>query len=438
MKKLLQNRKIFIGLCVFIGILLVSSIVVPFIFAKQNPNLPLEDRNWFGPIYYGVCLAVSFICIIIYSSFYKKINIWALLSFISIFVANIGYLSLSLSNDISKAILANEIAYLGNVFLLPLLFMTIANICKINIKRPYIHLLFAVAAVMFVYSLTQGHLNLFYVDAKFEMQNGFVRIVKEYGPLHTVYVIYIVIMMLLNIGIAIFAFFNKKTPSVFCTILILVMGLINVILWLVERLLPYTIEYIAASFVLTEIGLLFIYKYLEKRGAFDFCNITFNLIDEDNPNEKLSITVNDVSTGSFHIDNVSNELLLISEEEFRVCLDKTFGESGLTDREKEVVYLMIKGFKRKQIAEKFNCNVNDLSIVENQKKLLSEATRGQIVTIANREWIVFKQLENETTQIVSKNFVIENVIFDNDSNNYANSSIRKWLNEDFYKELSKK
>lgn len=91
----------------------------------------------------------------------------------------------------------------------------------------------------------------------------------------------------------------------------------------------------------------------------------------------------------------------------------------------------------KQIAKAFGCKIEDVSIVEINQKQLSEFKKGDVVTIGDREWIVFDHLENGTTQIVSKNFVTEKVVFSEDNNNYANSSIRKWLNQEFYTELQK-
>lgn len=91
----------------------------------------------------------------------------------------------------------------------------------------------------------------------------------------------------------------------------------------------------------------------------------------------------------------------------------------------------------KDIAKKFNVPVEDIQIVESNLKPLNEFNRGDTVTLDDTKWIVFNHLDNGTTQVVSKNFVSGNIIFDNESNNYATSSIRKWLNGEFYDKLTK-
>lgn len=333
--------------------LLLALLILPMVFANKDNGLMLADRNWFGPIYYGTCLIISLVCFSMFIFKYEKINLWAILAFISASIAITGYLGLSLSDDISKALLANRIGYFGNVFLLPFIFMTIANLCKIKIRKRYAGLIFLLALIMFIFSLSQGYFDLFYINPTFVMANGFPSISKEYGPMHTAYLIYIGFMFALTLGLLIYALAKKKTPSKLFTILIFVATFINVFLWIIERFLPKTVEYLACSYVITEIILLFIYKYLERIGAFDYCNITFTIHnDGDESKQEMTIKVDNVFANTLSTGNENERLLLINEDELKLKIEILFEEYNLTNREIEVVCLMVKGLSRKQIAEK--------------------------------------------------------------------------------------
>lgn len=60
---------------------------------------------------------------------------------------------------------------------------------------------------------------------------------------------------------------------------------------------------------------------------------------------------------------------------------------------------------------------------------------GKTVTVADNEFIVLDKLENGVL-CLSKDFVYKNTIFDDNTNNYANSSIRKKLNTEFFEKIA--
>jgi hypothetical protein len=71
-----------------------------------------------------------------------------------------------------------------------------------------------------------------------------------------------------------------------------------------------------------------------------------------------------------------------------------------------------------------------------QGKQLSEIAVGEIANVAGIDWIVFEQ-NGDTTLCLAKDFVYENTKFDDNTNNYANSSIRQTLNGEFLDKLTK-
>jgi len=60
---------------------------------------------------------------------------------------------------------------------------------------------------------------------------------------------------------------------------------------------------------------------------------------------------------------------------------------------------------------------------------------GEIKEIAGQEFIVLDILENGVI-CLSKDFAYHNTVFDNNSNNYANSEIRKTLTTEYFKKIA--
>ena len=60
---------------------------------------------------------------------------------------------------------------------------------------------------------------------------------------------------------------------------------------------------------------------------------------------------------------------------------------------------------------------------------------GKTKTIAGEEFIILDVLENGVL-CLSKDFAYHNTMFDSNSNNYANSEIRKTLNTEYFKKIA--
>lgn len=73
-------------------------------------------------------------------------------------------------------------------------------------------------------------------------------------------------------------------------------------------------------------------------------------------------------------------------------------------------------------------------------KIVAEkpAEVGGVVDVADTKWIVLDKDEGGNLLCLLKDFVYEGTQFDGNSNNYANSNIRKKLNDDFLKKITNK
>lgn len=69
-------------------------------------------------------------------------------------------------------------------------------------------------------------------------------------------------------------------------------------------------------------------------------------------------------------------------------------------------------------------------------KPLGKVKPGSVIKIGSREWVVLGH-GADTTAVITKEFAVKEMKFDDSSADYAKSSIRKWLNDQFYSELIK-
>ena len=67
---------------------------------------------------------------------------------------------------------------------------------------------------------------------------------------------------------------------------------------------------------------------------------------------------------------------------------------------------------------------------------LSTLKPGEVFRSNNVEYIVLEQLENGSTAVIRKELLEDTMKFDSDNNNWKISSIRRYLNGDYLKELN--
>ena len=83
-------------------------------------------------VVYCVTAVFSVMVFLIYMFGIRKKNLWFVLLFASVFVVNVGYCALAISQTLEEALLANRISYFGSVFLPMTMLMIIFDAIKIQ------------------------------------------------------------------------------------------------------------------------------------------------------------------------------------------------------------------------------------------------------------------------------------------------------------------
>ena len=277
-------------------------------------------------ILYGIAVAISLLLIFGYCKLINKKDTWFVLLFTSVLVVNGGYLTLSLSSTLGEALLANRFAYLGSVFLPLCMLMIIMSVCKVKYPKWLTYVLFGVSAVVFVVAASQGYTDWYYSDVSIAFIDGAAKLVKEYGPLHNVYYIYLFSYLFIMAGVIAFAFVKKHVFNWKLAALLLCATFGNIMIWLIEQLIRVDFEFLSFSYIITELFLLFLYGLLQDHDIINDLGIdprVFELMEDDHINVDKLIEMNPVL----------NEL---------------------TSRELEVLVPLLEDKKRKEIAEELS------------------------------------------------------------------------------------
>ncbi len=215
---------------------------------------------------YGILALLSALLFLAYVLFAHKKNRLFLTLFGCVMVSNSGYFLLAVCNSLTVAKLANGLSYFGGAFSVLVMLLIIYEVCRMKERKWLNRLLLGVSIAMFALAASGDWLGLYYRSVSLERINGMTHLVKEYGPLHNLYALYLLVYVLLMIGIIIYAAKEKRMASPKYTLFLLVAVLLNVGVWLVEQLIDEDFEFLSVSYMVTGVLLLLIYSMLSDYG----------------------------------------------------------------------------------------------------------------------------------------------------------------------------
>ena len=213
-------------------------------------------------IVYGVVALLSVLLLVSYFIFDKKKDRRFIALFCCVATSNLGYFLLSICNSLAVAKLANAISYFGGAFSILVMLLIIYDVCQMRKRQWLTWSLIGISVVFFALAASGDWLGLYYRSVSLEIVNGTTHLVKEYGPLHGLYALYLagyVVLMLLCIAYA--AKTNRLSSPKYTTFLFFTV-LLNVGVWLAEQIVNEEFEFLCVSYIVTEVLLLLIYNML--------------------------------------------------------------------------------------------------------------------------------------------------------------------------------
>ena len=235
--------------------------VIPLILAGCAAS---GEKSSSITVVYLIATILSFLFLIGCITLLKKSEPWMLLLCSSIFVVNFGYYVLSISDTLDLALWANRIAYLGSTLLPLAMLMLIVKVAGIKKPKWLSPLLFSLAAAVFFCAATQGFLDIYYKEVTLGSYNGATVLIKEYGPLHPVNLIYLMGYTIVTAIITVRTVNAKKLRSNIETVILVASVFLNIGVWLIEQIVRIEFELLSLSYIITELFLLGLFLMIKE------------------------------------------------------------------------------------------------------------------------------------------------------------------------------
>ena len=317
---------------------------------------PIGDKTMNISIIYGAMSVISLLLLIAYRFLIKKRTPWFYLLFSSVLIVNIGYFLLSASETLNTALIANRISYFGSVFLPLSMLMIILKTANLGYKKWFPPTLVAISIIVFLVAASPGYLDIYYKSTSIEKVNGITILLKEYGPLHCIYLFYLLIYFSTMVAAIIYATVKKKVKSNAHSVILAITVFVNIGVWLLGQLSRIEFEFLSVSYIISELFLLGLYLMLQG--------------ETDIRSAEAPVSV-PIPTQPEHMPNPS-------QSEFFINNLKT-----LTNTERKIYDLYLNGATTKEIMANLNIKENTLKFHnKNLYSKLGVSSRKELIAIA--------------------------------------------------------
>ena len=286
---------------------------------------------------YAICLIAAVGLLIAYLLMVKDKEFWLTMLYISIAVVDLGYLLISLANTVGFALFANDVAYLGSVFLSAFMFLTIVRLCGFEIKKAHVITCVSLGTAMFAVIVSSPMLPLYYKSVDIKMIDGAAKLVKEYGVLHDAYLVYLLGYFAAMIGTIVHSVRKKKIGKPKLAGFIAAIVCSNLAVWLLEKLVNWEYEFLSVTYIASELLLLLVYWMMQ-----DYVLKSEIPAITQAESEQLGI---DIATMPMET-KIGKVLLFIKNGE------------QLVPREREILELILDNKRRKEIADLLHLSEN--------------------------------------------------------------------------------
>ena len=308
---------------------------------------------------YGVTLTFAVGLLIAYFTIVKKKEFWLCFLFACVVVVNLGYFLLSISKTLKSAIFANNLAYLGSIFLMMSMLFTVVELCGYNVKKKDVITCVSVGVCMFLIVATTGIFPWFYKSVAIVNVGGATKIVKELGFLSNVYILYISSYFINMVATIIYSIVKKKDAAQRFASVIAGIVLINLFVWCIERFGKWDFEFLSVSYIFSE--MLFVLLYWMEEDYVQKSKVA--RLESQQKSKQAQENAEAVATTQTE-SNLTKILQLIQEP--------------LSAREREILEFILKNKKRKDIA-------TELMLSENTIKTYTRALYAKLGVASRSE-----------------------------------------------------
>ena len=288
---------------------------------------------------YGALFLLSLSLLPLYFLFVRKKQNepWLLFLFACVAVVNLGYTLIAFSNTVEFALFANKITYLGQVLIPLCMFILISKLCGYTYKKWVLCVLIGVAVIMFAIICTTGYLDWYYTSATIEKVDGATVLHKEYGVLHPINLIYVILYFVGMITVIGLSLGQHKSASQkhACGMLLIVLG--NIAMWCFGKVIPWDVEFLSVTYLMSAGG--FLIEWLMLQDYVHKNEVPAPVIVE----EKAPIII---------VDNMTRA------EKIKTILDSLPEDTVLSTRQMDILERILDYKSRKEIAVELHLSEN--------------------------------------------------------------------------------
>jgi DNA-binding CsgD family transcriptional regulator len=219
---------------------------------------------------------------------------------------------------------------------------------------------------MFGIICTTGYLPWYYKEVTLVQIDGASKLVKEYGPLHLSYIVYIFLYFSAMVATILAAMRIKKSGSQKHATVIAAVVFGNIAVWFVEQFISWNFEFLSVSYLMSELIFLALYWMMQ-----DYVHI------QHAPAPIVEAKVSSV------IDIAT----MAMDEKIKIVLARLPQGEILAVREREILEKILENKKRKDIAD-------ELHLSENTIKTYTRTLYNKL-NVSSREELYKLLLQNE-------------------------------------------
>ena len=288
---------------------------------------------------YGALFLLSLSLLPLYFLFVRKKQNepWLLFLFVCVAVVNLGYTLIAFGDTVEFALFANKITYLGQVLIPLCMFMLISKLCGYTYKKWVLGVLIGVAVIMFAIVCTTGYFDWYYTSATIEKVDGATVLHKEYGVLHPINLIYVILYFVGMITVISLSLSQHKSASQkhACGMLLIVLG--NIAMWCFGKIIPWEVEFLSVTYLMSAGG--FLIEWLMLQDYVHKNKVPSPVIVE----EKAPIII---------VDNMTRA------EKIKTIFDSLPEDTVLSTRQMDILERILDYKSRKEIAVELHLSEN--------------------------------------------------------------------------------
>ena len=288
---------------------------------------------------YGALFLLSLSLLPLYFLFVRKKQNepWLLFLFACVAVVNLGYTFTAFSKTVDFALFANKITYLGQVLIPLCMFMLISKLCGYTYKKWVLGVLIGAAVIMFAIICTTGYLDWYYTSVTIEKVDGATVLHKEYGVLHPINLIYVILYFVGMITVIGLSLGQHKSASQkhACGMLLIVLG--NIAMWCFGKIIPWDVEFLSVTYLMSAGGFLIEWLMLQ---------------DYVHKNEVPSPVIVEEKAPIIIVDNMTRA------EKIKTILASLPEDTVLSTRQMDILERILDYKSRKEIAVELHLSEN--------------------------------------------------------------------------------